>query len=50
MDDCSERDPVVSRHFFCQLRPGLFRPSTHSPLSCRQKDVAAGDKRIAAQR
>ncbi len=45
MDDCSQRDRVVLRHFFCESWPGLSRPSTHSLLSRRHKDVDAGDRR-----
>jgi hypothetical protein len=55
MDDCSQRDPVVVRpffcesffceSFFCESWPGLSRPSPHSLLRRRNKDVDARDRR-----
>jgi hypothetical protein len=46
MDDCSQRDPVVGRPFFCELfESGLSRPSPHSLLRRRNKDVDARDRR-----
>jgi hypothetical protein len=43
MDDCSQRDPIVVREFFCESRPGP-RPSPHSLLRCRNKGVDARDE------
>jgi hypothetical protein len=45
MDDCSQRDPVVVRRFFCESWPGLSRPSLHSLQRRRNKGADARDRR-----
>jgi hypothetical protein len=45
MNDCSQRDPIVVRQFFCESWPGLSRPSPHCLLRRRTKGVDARDRR-----